>query len=184
MSSSYTMPYIIFTIALLVAAGGVFFGFTDERYAVIQNLEEEKHELARAADKMNELNEVRDELLTRRAAFSAQDIERLEKALPDNVDNIRLINDLNGIASQYNMSVRGASISFATDASGDIIVDEDAYGVVTVDFSVSGPYQTFLNFLDKLEQSLRIVDVRSISFSSSKEDFYDYHISLQTYWLQ
>ncbi|MBC8464832.1 MAG: type 4a pilus biogenesis protein PilO [Parcubacteria group bacterium] len=178
------MPYIIFTIALLVASGGVFFGFTDERYAVIQGLEKEKEELARAAEKMNELNEVRDAILARRASFSSEDIERLEKALPDNVDNIRLINDLDGIASQYNMLVRGASVSFAMDASGDIIVDENEYGVVTVQFSVSGPYQTFLNFLDKLEHSLRIVDVTSISFSSSEEDFYEYGISLQTYWLR
>lgn len=178
------MPYIIITIALLVAAGGVFFGFTDEHYAAIQGLEDEKTELSRAAEKMNELNEVRDELLGRRALFSSEDIERLEKALPDNVDNIRLINDLDGIASQYNMSVRGASVSFATDASGDIIVDEKSYGVVTVEFSVSGPYQTFLNFLDKLEHSLRIVDVTKVSFSSSEEDFYEYSISLQTYWLR
>ena len=178
------MPYIIITIVLLIAAGGVFFGFTDEQYATVQNLEKEKQELDRAADKMNELNEVRDEILARRAEFSSEDIERLEKALPDNVDNIRLINDLDGIASQYNMSVRGATVSFATDASGDIIVDENAYGVVTVEFSVSGPYQTFLNFLDKLEHSLRIVDVTNISFSSSEEDFYEYGISLQTYWLR
>lgn len=180
------MNSIFVTIVLFILAGGVFFGFTDPRYVSIQALTEEYEKLDRATEKMRELNEERAQLQEERNQFSPDDLDRLHKALPDNVDNVKLINDLNGIAERYNMTVRNARVVFETNSSGDIVVDENLHGVVSVQFSVSGPYQTFLSFLRKLEQSLRIVDITNISFSSSStdSDFYEYQISLKTYWLR
>jgi Tfp pilus assembly protein PilO len=179
------MNSIFITIILFVLAGGVFFGFTDPQYASIQALTEEREELDRATEKMRELNEERVQLQEERNQFSPDDLDRLHKALPDNVDNVKLVNDLNGIAERYNMTVRNARVVFETNSSGDIVVDENMYGVVSVQFSVSGPYQTFLSFLRKLEQNLRIVDIVNVSFSSSGDsDFYEYQISLKTYWLR
>ncbi len=179
------MNSIVTTIILFVLAGGIFFGFTDSRYASVRALQDESSKLERAREKMLELNEERDSITNERNQFSADDLDRLQKALPDNVDNVKLVNDLNGIAEDYGMVVRNATVSFSKDTSGDIVIDEKAYGVVSVQFAVSGEYQTFLSFLRKLEQSLRVVDVVNVSFSSEGNDtFYEYLVSLKTYWLQ
>jgi Tfp pilus assembly protein PilO len=177
------MTQIIITFMLFLTAGGIFFGFTDAEYRKVEALKAEKVELDKAADKMRELNEVRDGILQKRAAISRDDIEHLEKALPDNVDNVKLVNDLNGIADEYGMTVRKAEVIFETDTSGDIVVEGKKYGTVSVAFTVTGSYQTFLNFLNKLEHSLRIVDVTDISFSAGDEDVNEYRIELKTYWL-
>jgi Tfp pilus assembly protein PilO len=178
------MNQFILTILLIAAAGGVFFGYTNDKLSEIEDLQAEKVELDKAVEKMRELNEVRDVILEKRAAISREDIERLGKALPDNVDNVKLVNDLDGIAEEYGMSIRNAKVTFEKDATGDIVVEEKKYSTVIVEFSVSGSYQTFLSFLNKLERSLRVVDVTKISFSSVDTDFYEYTIQLKTYWLR
>ena len=54
---------------------------------------------------------------------------------------------------------------------------------VGLQFSVTGSYENFRMFLKDLEQSLRIVDVRTMNFGASKEDEYSYSVTLSTYKL-
>ncbi len=105
--------------------------------------------------------------------------------LPDHIDNVRLIIDLDEMAKNYNMRVR----NFKTDSTQkkDVIGKEgDAYGTLTLSFSTTAPYNTFLAFLHDIEKSLRILDVTAIQFSSNDTDsqLYDYNVTVKTYWLK
>ena len=68
-----------------------------------------------------------------------------------------------------------------------------SYGVFPMEFSIEGKYNTFISFMKELERNLRIIDVKSISFSSSSQagskngegsDIYIYSLKVQTYWLK
>ena len=107
---------------------------------------------------------------------------RLKKFLPDSIDNVRLIIDINEIASANGMTIRNISIKRSGDS--DIGPDSRPYGVATLGFSISGPYQTFKNFLAALETSLRLIDVTSLSFSAGDKDQYEYNFEVRSYWLK
>ncbi|NTV44551.1 MAG: type I CRISPR-associated protein Cas7 [Candidatus Yonathbacteria bacterium] len=179
------MMRFLTNILFLGVAGLVFFGFTTQHYANIQKLQADERDLTSASEKMRQLNEARNELLARYNGFSETDLDRVKKALPDNVDNVKLVRDIDGIAARYGMTVRKATVQLEEDAPG-IITDENAspYASVTLSFAVSGPYKTFLSFLRDLEQSLRVVDVTDITFNANDKDSYEYMVSLKTYWLK
>jgi len=172
-------------IIVLIISGVVFFGFIDTTYKEIKVMQAEERLFSEALDNSKELQAIRDDLLATYNSFSSEDIERLEKLLPNNVDNVRLIRDIDGIAAKYGMSLRNVGLSIGNGESSDSIgAGENVQGSLILDFSVVAPYRVFLSFLQDLEKSLRLVDVVQVGFSSADKDFYEYDVAIRTYWLK
>jgi uncharacterized protein YabE (DUF348 family) len=70
------------------------------------------------------------------------------------------------------------------EENGIKYVDTSKVGVISFSFTVSAKYEVFLEFLKQLEESLRLVDIRNIEISRGTGVFYDYRITLDTYWLK
>ncbi len=178
---------LLFPLVLVAAAGLIFFKFTDPILVQVDELKAEKAKLNEGLENAKELRRVLQDLLDTYNSFGQGDIDRLTKFLPDNVDNVRLIIDINNIARPYNMTIRNLRIK-ADEDKGEASVIEGGErmnkGAVTLGFSVSGSYDNLQAFLDDLARSLRLVDVTSITFSSNDKNLYDYNIEIQTYWLK
>jgi len=175
-------------IVILVAAAGLFFIYTDPQYQQIKSLQAQTAQYDDALTKAQQLRSIRDQLLSKRNTFAPEQLTNLEHALPDNVDNIRLIIDINNIAARHGLSLKSISAGGVSDSSAArsalaVGSSGSAVGSVTVDFVVNADYNSFLAFLHDLEHSLRIVDVEKISFNSGTGPTADYSISLRTYWL-
>src|SRR6185437_14911262 len=82
---------------LVVAAIGLFVVYTNPTYQATKALAAQVSAYNSALDKSKELRAVRDQLLSKRNTFAPSDVQKLEELLPDNVDNIRLIIDINNI---------------------------------------------------------------------------------------
>jgi Tfp pilus assembly protein PilO len=149
-------------------------------------LRSEEDAYNQALNRSRELLNVRDQLVSRFNAFPQSNLSRLEKLIPDHVDNVRLILDLDAIAIKYGMRVRNVSIS--SDQTrverGALGSGDKPYESVILSFSVSGSYDTFRQFLTDLEHSLRLVDVVGLSFTSNEVGIYNYTLSVKTYWLK
>jgi Tfp pilus assembly protein PilO len=176
----------IVPILLIIVAIGAFFAYVDPTYAKIKALKQEEAQYDEALTKSRELQAIRDRLLSKFNTFSTTDLERLEKLLPDNVDNVRLIMDIASIAAKYGMTIKNVSIKEVAPQKDAGIVgpDEKNYGSIGLDFSISSTYNNFVQFIMDLEQSLRIVDITSISFRSGEADLYEYNLGVRTYWLK
>jgi hypothetical protein len=180
----YLLPLI-----LTMAAIGLFVVYTNPQYQGPGGIKALKVQVAsydEALNKSQELKALRDQLLSRYNTFSAEDKDKLIKVLPDNVDNIRLVIDINNIASRHALAIKNLDIGDAASsqsaATGNLGAI-DTIGSVDLGFQVNSDYQTFLAFLADLEHSLRLLDVEKISFSTGPTGVYDISISVRTYWL-
>jgi Tfp pilus assembly protein PilO len=175
-------------IIYIFIAVGIFFTFIDPMYNDVQALLDEKAENEELIEKANELRRKRQELTNKYNNISEEDRDKLLKVLPETVDNVRLILDVDNIAGKYGIVLRGINISGdINEEDNSRVVDRTSkkYGTISVDFSFSTTYETMKRFIDDLENSLRIVDIRELSVSASEtSDIYNYSISLDTYWLR
>ncbi len=175
---------------LIIVAIGIFFFFIDPQYKEVQVLLEEKKENDNMLEKARELRAKREELNKKYKNITEEEKESLKKVLPETVDNVRLIRDINLIADKYNMVLTNISITggLEKDEEGNSkIVDqtESQYGAITLSFGTSASYEIFKNFMDNLENSLRVVDIKELGITAGeKENIYNYTISLDTYWLR
>jgi hypothetical protein len=85
------MIRLIIPIVLVVITVGLFLGYIDPTYQQVKELRVEEKTFDEALDQSRELQKIRDTLLSRYNTFSQEDLSRLEKLLPDHVDNVRLV---------------------------------------------------------------------------------------------
>lgn len=190
---------LIFAILGLCIAGGIFLFFTKPTYDSMQSDQTQVTQYNAALDKAAELQQLKQTLLSRYNAFAPNDLDRLQKMLPDHVDNIALILDLDNLASHYNLALENVQVSApSTQGTGDvgkptstISAASSKYGSLTLRFSTIGTYDDFVQFLTSLQSSLRVVDLVSLTLSPTSvagaapsAPLYSYDITLRTYWLQ
>lgn len=199
------MTKIIVSVVSLVIAGGVFFMYTESAYSNTQLLQANIDQHNQALDKAAELKKLQETLLSRFNAFNKDDVERLHKLLPDHVDNVRLILDLDHLASTFGMALQNVVISSPSSEGADksvigsIGAGKQKYDSLTMKFSTHGTYANFVAFMESLESSLRIVDLVALSLSPEaptgvtkgtnapaavSESSYKYDITIRTYWLR
>ncbi len=200
------MGKLITIVVLLAVSGGAFMQYIRPTYDHAQEVKVKVARLDEALSKTRNIRRVRESLSSRFAEFPESKIERLQKMLPDHVDNVRLVLDMDGIASQYGMRLQNVSVqnskksnstrsegaAGAESASGLVIGgnSDESFQSLVLQFEIEATYEEFLLFMGDLESSLRIVDVEKLAMSpagndtSGGEPKYKYNLSLRTYWLK
>jgi Tfp pilus assembly protein PilO len=178
----------LFPIILIIAAIGLFVVYTNPTYQGLKGAQAKVGAYNDALDKAKELRALREKLASARNAFSPQDEQKLARLLPDQVDNIRLIIDINSIAARRglvisNVALGEVSKSSAAAASIAVGPSSDPVGSVSLGFSVTAGYEEFLAFLQDLEHSLRILDIEKLAFTGAEGGKYTFNFALRTYWL-
>lgn len=208
------MSRYILPIIFIAASVGAFFLYIDPQYQRITELRAKQDNLNEALNRSEELQEERDALLSQYNQFSDRSLQRLNEMLPDSVDNVRLALDIDQLASSVGMQIRDIAIESTSDGSvqsdqssgsGNGQSQEQTLGPSTkpyshamLSFTAIGTYDEFSEFLRSLENSLRLVDVTGVSFTSEPvlsqeqreagtspdELRYSYEIVIRTYWLK
>jgi Tfp pilus assembly protein PilO len=200
--SRYFVPIILIGIAITF-----FFMVTNPMYNDINALKLSGASYDTALSTSKTLESERDQLVAKYNTIDPDNLDKLQKLLPDNVNSIRLILEIGEIASPYGMvlsNVKYDTSSTATAATTSPVVGGGAtatassqdYGTFNLEFSTSGTYDDFINFTKDLESNLRIVDISSVSFSSdtsasastgtkkNSPEVYNYDFKVKTYWLK
>ncbi len=176
----------ILSVILIVSSLGLFFAYVDPMYKEAKEIRVKEAEYNTVLSKSRELKERREQLTAKFNNISERDRERLEKLLPDNVDNVRLVLDIDNIALKYGMTLKNISVQDASGESreGALGPDTRPFGSLTLNFTVTSSYENFVSFLNDLEDSLRLVDVTDLSFTVGQVNYTDYRVTMQTYWLK
>jgi len=192
----FILPGILIGIAVTA-----FFLFTNPFYQEVSIKRDLVSSYNKALDNAKAFEAERDKLTQKYNSLNPENLSKLQKLLPDNVDNIRLILEIEKIASPYGMVLKNVKY----DAGEDVAVTEEGeevatteeeapkdYDVWNLEFSSSGSYSNFISFIKDIENNLRIVDISSIQFSSntnlgagsSLSEVYTYDFKIKTYWLK
>ena len=192
--TKFIMPLVLIGIAL-----ALFFMFTSPLYDQIRLVRANATSYDEALTNSKALENERDKLIAKYNSINKDNLLKLQKLLPENIDNIRLILEIEKIAAPHGMVLKdvkyGAGesnqpISPVPNAGGG--QEGSDYGIWNLEFSTLATYNNFLNFTRDLESNLRIVDISSVTFSSgssslaqnSSLDVYQYSFKIRTYWLK
>lgn len=200
------MSNLISIILLLVSIGMFAFyinplytGSTGEKdFAVrsIQELKADDTQYIDALDRTTKYELTRQNLLNISRSISSADRAKLAKLLPDQIDTVRLIIDVSDVADNHNLVLQNIGISGEAEGNqsktkaqptgGSLLAQGNTkYDSITLSFSVTGSYDDFFSFITDLEQSLRLVDIISVNFSSTgATDLQKYDFTVQTYKLK
>jgi len=181
-------------VLLLVLSVALFFGFVKKQYAKMGELKGEIVVYEDALRKAELLNAKRDALEKKRSEIGLANVSDLEKILPDSVDTVRLVMDINGIASRYGVLIKSIDINDRSQVSdepgGRPSLDSEtvamkAYGSIGLSFNVDTTYDKFVSFITDMEESLRIIDITEIEVETTDNaGIYGFKVQAETYWLK
>ncbi|OHA89258.1 MAG: hypothetical protein A3C70_00215 [Candidatus Zambryskibacteria bacterium RIFCSPHIGHO2_02_FULL_43_14] len=174
-------------IVLLLLSVGLFYTFTNTQYQDVKKLYTLTGEYQNVLQNIIAIAELREALLLDYGTIPKIEIDRISKVLPDNIDTVRLAFDLDGMAARYGVSIKSVQVTVGTNEDADNVILQgsgEVYEKATISFSFVSDYENFMRLLADIEISLRMMNVKSISFRASESGLYDYQISAETYWLK
>lgn len=190
----------LFPIVPFLAALGLFFGYVHPTYtgsiSALNNEIKSYDAALAAADRFAEREAA---LSAERAAIPPEGLARLEALLPDGVDNVQLILDLDALASRSGLSLTdfdvatgGASTDPNSTAPAGAIAPGEGVelgGIDPVDsidlaVTATGTYASLRTFLTGVERSLRLLDLVELTVEDSETGVYSYDMTFRLYWLR
>lgn len=180
----------VLPVLLLLLAIGLFFGYANPVYIQkIQPLQAEIKQYNSTLVAAQDFNKKEAQLAADRDAIPAGGIARVQTYLPDGVDNVQLILDLNALAAKSglqlsNFDIRGNESPNGT-ASAQLPLEGENQTVDSIDLNVKavGTYAGFRAFLDGVERSLRPMDLVQLSVTYAPSGVYSYDMTFRIYWL-
>ena len=181
--NSRVLPFLA-----LAAAVGIFFTYinptwTGQISALKAAIVADDEALAAAAKYEEQINK----LASEKSAISEENMSRLIAFLPDSVNNVQLILDLNALAAKSGLALSGIDVKKSENsATADAAPARGpaSVGSATMSLSAVGTFAALQTFLKGVERSGRLLDVRDINISGSDTGVYTYQMTILLYWLR
>ncbi len=214
------MIRILISILLIIGAGGVYYFLTDP---IINNprlvdpasqnvtggikiLQTEKVALNKAIEDIQTLSGRAQQLESVYKTIDPEQINRLDVFLPDSVDDLQLIVDVDTIAQKSGMQIKDVKVNTDPDKGARTAVrssqtvatttpfEKPKVAKVALGFTTVGSYSQVRSFLSDLSRSLRVLDVTKLSVVTPASvtasttalgaGQLQYQVELVTYWLK
>jgi len=180
----------ILPVLILLGAGALFFGYVQPTYTGdVANLRAKIEGYDRALAAAAEYKKSEELLKEQQDAIPADDRARIQAFLPDGVDNVQLIVDLNALASRSGIRLSDFNVEQRDEeedpGTGRLAVEGEGL-TDSLDVTVSGigSYASFRNFLTGVERSLRTMDLIALTITDSETGVYSYDMTFRIYWLR
>lgn len=189
---------IVRPIAAIIIALLVLFFFVRPMYADLNAVQEDVSEYHEVLSDAEEFNQRLNNLYTTQNSFSALERERLDLLVPEKIDEIRALVDLEALANREGLLFRDIDAALeegeesrASSERRNVnvpVAKDDFDGRLEsrdVTFTVSGTYRQFRAFIRQIEQSLILMEVVKIDFKSSAETTqWDYNVTVRIFALR
>lgn len=194
----------------IIVAVGLFFTYIQPTFKDIKSIQDETAAYAQAVEKASELQKRIDELTQQQTSISLANLEQLDALLPDRVDEVAVLLDLDTLATLHHLTLGDIEVGnqeknetgkqdtqkesvtvgpTADPLNGAVLgvpLDEtihSQYATLGISFSVSGTYNDFRLFLQDIEHSLVLMEVTKITFARSEGEATAFMVTVQLYSL-
>lgn len=156
----------ILGIVLLLIGGGLVYFFTLPTWNDALAARDDTAHLDELIRKTNRLGELSQTATETYQNISQSDLDQVDTLIPDQIDNVKLILEVQKLAEQYGLVVK------SIDVTGTTATELAGFSLHQVSFgaSLQGDYADFVQFLEQVELSRRLIDPTSIRFQAIASD--------------
>ncbi len=173
-------------ISILLMTVIVGYLFSYPMYNDMKVLQDEKSAREASLETINQIEEKKQQLAAQFSALSDKNKQDIDTILPDSFDFVRLTADVEAIGKKYGIVIQRVSEQEISASNGQTIGDsanQKGFHSGLIGFNFTTSYESFLSFMEELEKSLRILDIRSLNITPKQNNTYEYTVEFETYWL-
>ncbi len=177
----------IFSVVLAIA---MYFFFTGDIFTEIKTIQAETTEYEVAVQKGIEYNQKLESLLATKRSFSPLDSERVATLVPTDLDEVRVLVDLEAMAQTHKMLLGNIEVE-----NGEVILAGVEEGVSStevgmrdfasadISFGLIGTYDQFRALLADIEKSLVLMEITNIDFIATEGSLQQFDVTIRVYSL-
>ncbi|MDE2019194.1 MAG: hypothetical protein KGJ13_02475 [Patescibacteria group bacterium] len=194
--SSKRLVSMLVALVFLVVAFVVFFEFVQPAYSQVESLRGEEIANQGLFTSMSALVKQAQSIL---ASYNeqSQNAQGLGAALPVGEDVAGALAQIEGIASQDNISLSSVAVSTPTLQKSSNIGNSSStallqpVGTISFKLVATGSYENFKQFIADLETNIRLFDIENVAIQpftgstggkSASVDYFAYNLVLQAYY--
>lgn len=180
MSGISILSYLLLTLS-------IGYAFVYPAIGDISFLKQEKQKYLQSLETVRNIENKTNELLTQFNNIPPEERAKIDIVLPDSFEFVKIVHQIDNVAAKYGISIddiSSAENTFSASNSIEQAEPEKPYNSATIKFSFTSSYENFLNFLNDLERSLRILDLKSVKLLTEEGGTYSYEVELETHWLK
>lgn len=165
---------LLLSILLIFGAGVVYVGFVQPLYDEIillrAELAQKEATLASRKDLSKKISDILGQYGSENKA-----VAQMTAALPESPDIATVLAQLQGVSLDSGVVVNDIGLSEQANVSAGTAAQTRRanvlpLGVLNFSLSISGPYDAIIKMVTSLEQSVRIMDIKSLAMAPEKED--------------
>jgi len=177
----------------MLAAIGLFFTYLRPGYEVLQAFQAQADRLDDSIERSKNLLETHKKLLDEYNRISPEKIAKLNKILPDSIDTVQFVLDIDKFATKYDLVIDGIDIPDPSKTAKSAVqknVEESPIESIIYTVEFSGYYDDFKSFIRDAETSLSLMDVVALDIKVANinqvgaERKVIYKVGLQLYSLK
>jgi hypothetical protein len=173
----------------LVAAVGIFFTYVNPLWN--GQIADAKAAIAadnKALESAAAYVKRQNELAAEADAIDPVALARLNTFLPDSVDNVGVILDLNALAARSGLALASVDVAGSSNEAAAGVAAApttgDVVGTIDLTMVAKGTYDALQTFLHGVELSARLLDVRNLAVTGSDTGVYSHQMTIRLYWLR
>lgn len=179
------MLKILISLFLLAGAGVIFFTESKNYFPEIKSLRKQVFSYNETINTAKKVRSSIDKTLGEYNAISQDNVDRINKMIPSGAESMKLVVQIDEMMRKSGLSLAGIDTKDTVDKNFVSAVSKN--GGLTAEplflsIKARGSYESFHSFIEKLEKSLRLIDVDSVKISPVGQDDYSFSIEAVSYW--
>lgn len=157
----------ILSIGIIAICVGMYFVYIKPMAIEVKARKLEKEEYTKVLTRVDDIKAKRDSVIAEYNAISPEEIDRLQKIIPEKVNSVALLNDLSVIGSTYGIVIKDFKVAETQNTNQDVVSGGSSGGYKTshITMTIIASYESFLNFLEDMEYSLSLIDIVDINIT-------------------
>ncbi len=161
--------------ALLAIGIAIVFTYIEPTFGDIKALQDELFQYTDAHNKASELNQKLASLVSEVNQFRRSDLDALETFLPDQVDSIAVMADIEAITRQHGMQLVSLAAQEVQEGNTDVVLADSEVFIPDYttyqDFSlaVTGSYSDLKRLLEALERNKYGLEIVRLQFGTESQ---------------
>lgn len=162
-------------LGLIVISITIIFTYIQPTFADIRLVQDELFEYTDAVEKAGEFNQRLNELASVASSISEQDMARLNRLLPENVDSAQVMRDLEVLVERSELTLASleADEEFAPSLPEDFQANEQQLTLSYQDFmlAVEGSYEDIKRLFNDIEGNDYLLEIIKLEFGQMGAEF-------------
>ncbi len=174
-------------LGYLILSLSIGYVFVYSPWAEVSALNDKKSEYSGFIDTVSKIETKKNELQTQFNQISEEDKRDINTVLPTSLDYVKFVSEIDNVAKKYGIIIDKINLAQVDSSVGDSVANagpSKPYRSSILGFSFGSDYEKAMSFIDELEKSMRILDIRSMKIEENKDFGYLYSVQFETYWLK